>query len=401
MDGDAEKYLELFGTFPGRLRNTGWKRMYWPFRTNKHHLMKNTCTVGLGAILWIVLSVNLHAAERRIGVDQPPLPPPDELRERHPGAPPLPPESRFSPDSDRLPDELAAMLQEQLMRATREGERMVEETRRRLPRMRQEFSEMTFGARGPASYRTLVLPMGDAGADAGSVREDLTIMGRVLEKALHPEAERRSNPFRLEFGNLRMGGKNELDALYLEGYGAVFLLEVDYPLAPAPVGDKDAAVGAAEVDEAWEEARREVRGRKGPEPFPNPRERQGPVYEEQRVEGVKVRLLEALRQGRNIRALRPDETLTVVISGAAPAGKVRERARAPRREGGRGGGEREEVREEAGGNLPATGSVMTLQVKKSELEQLAKESLKWDEFVKRVGVRIRLERDEPGVGGQP
>jgi hypothetical protein len=365
--------------------------------------MKNKYTVGLGAILWVALNCNLQAAERRPGPDQPPLPPPPELHERqrvHPPEPPFPPEPH---EEGGLPGEVAAMLQEQLMRATREAERMVEETRRRLPKMRQEFSEMSFGARGPASYRTLILPMGEGGLESGTVREDLTIMGRVLDKALHPEQERRANPFRLELGSMRMGGRNELDALYLEGYGAVFLLEVDYPLAPAPTAEKHGEKGAAEVDEAWEEARREVRGRPGSESLPYLRERQGPTYEEQRVEGMKVRMLEALRQGRNIRALRPDETLTVVVSGPAPGGRARvAKVRTSRREGDGGDGSTEvKVRKEIVEQGTPSGSVLTLRVRKSELEQLAKETLKWDDFVKRVGVQIRLERDDTGGEGKP
>jgi hypothetical protein len=95
--------------------------------------------------------------------------------------------------------------------------------------------------------------------------------------------------------------------------------------------------------------------------------------------------------------------LTVVVSGPAPGGRARvAKVRTSRREGDGGDGSTEvKVRKEIVEQGTPSGSVLTLRVRKSELEQLAKETLKWDDFVKRVGVQIRLERDDTGGEGKP
>jgi len=327
--------------------------------------------LGLGA-LGLTLALGLNAAERRSEGEVPLSPPPPTFEvhidpyEPDRPQPPTPPGEASRPD--RIAEEIAGRVQEQVQRAAREAERMLAETRRRIPEMRRNLSEMSVRAGGPASYRTLILPSGEGRVETGQVREDLRIMGRVLEKALHPEVERRSNPFRLEWGSMRMGGKNELDALYLEGFGAIFLLEVEYPLAPSPVEGKEKGRKMQPVDEVWEEARREVQGRRDPRgPGVGERvleEKGRVVYEADRVEGLRERLLQALRQARHLKGVQEKETVTVVVR--------------------------------AGGPLE-TGTVMTLRVGKADLDALGMERMTWEQFVDRVKVRTWMEGGDSGM----
>jgi hypothetical protein len=335
-----------------------------------------------------------------------------------PAAPPAPAtiESTRPPEPPELPEiaeaqaameagaaDFAETIRSQVEQTARDAERQLRGLRGGLSRLRTNLGETYLQGGGPNVFRSLVLPAGDEPRDSGAIKEELAIMGRLIEKSLQPESERKSNPFRLEFGGIHMGGRNDLDALYLEGYGVVFFIEVDYPLAAAPVREEKTAEARPAKDDAWEQARREVRG----EPDPNEElpgialfTSEARPFDAARVDALKERMIEALQQARNLKCLRDSETVTLVISGAAPRNGSARRTRSSVAGTGTKPTQVYVVEGPAGGAGEA-GSVMTLKVGRAELEALASEKLKAEDFASKVRVVNRLETaGEPDAGAR-
>jgi hypothetical protein len=182
------------------------------------------------------------------------------------------------------------------------------------------WGSLRLGFNGANTTRTLVLPAVDASAEQlGQIREELAIMSRLLAKATDPESAKRGG-FRINLGDIDFGQTTDLDALYLDGYGAVFLLEVDYPLVePAKVAEKKTEP-KPDKDAAWEKARREINGTDHDSDLDAadddaPAEPAGVPYDAEKVAALRQRLLEVFRHATNLKAVKPGEDIVLRISG--------------------------------------------------------------------------------------
>ena len=120
-------------------------------------------------------------------------------------------------------------------------------------------------------------------------------------------------------------GSAPIRSMYLEGYGAVFMLNVGFPLL-APPAKPEVPKEKAPVDSTWEEARRELYARPGDIPgvrqipqralrFPGTPE-PAEEYSEEKVDRLKKALVEALKNATNIRDLNPDDWVNICVFGA-------------------------------------------------------------------------------------
>jgi hypothetical protein len=104
----------------------------------------------------------------------------------------------------------------------------------------------------------LIIPEGEPKADTLlQTREDLAILSRILRKAA---GRTDGQPEAMGIVLSALPGLQQPQAMYLGGYGAVFVLNVQFPLAPAAEVEKKPAEKTA--DTTWEEARRELYGPK-------------------------------------------------------------------------------------------------------------------------------------------
>ena len=93
----------------------------------------------------------------------------------------------------------------------------------------------------------LVIPLDEIKAeDLAAITEDIGIMCRVLDKKLEQEARITTRRTLLPFGD-----NTETEGIYLEGYGALFLLNVNFPLVPPPETKKEEQP-KEEGDAFWE-----------------------------------------------------------------------------------------------------------------------------------------------------
>jgi hypothetical protein len=158
--------------------------------------------------------------------------------------------------------------------------------------------------------RTLVIGTrrGDAEAQA-AFEEDLNVMSHILRKA----AGRSASSSRDEFMGISVSSSRAPQAIYLDGYGALFLLNVKVALQP-PGKSKESDRSRNDRESSdWDEARRELfGGRGGSSAAPaNPT-----PYDRERVDALRTELLKALKNGSNIRDLKKEDWIVVAaISG--------------------------------------------------------------------------------------
>ena len=258
------------------------------------------------------------------------------------------------------------------------------------------------GHDGPG--KALVIRTSDADAKAqGNLEEDLAVMSRIFDKTLAQKLdEDRPNRF-MGINVLFAPGSSPIRSIYLEGYGALFLLNVNFPLLPPPE-KAEQTKEKSETDSTWEEARREIYGQHdawsqvgkafkfsmagGPEQ----------EYDEKKVEDLQEGLLEALKNATNIRNLKPDETLTVCVFGGASAGPRKARTVRALPKPAPDAPEEEVFVSIRDDGVPARGTIMTIRVKKSDADGFAKGELNADEFRKRASITTYA-GDTGGWGG--
>jgi hypothetical protein len=242
-------------------------------------------------------------------------------------------------------------------------------------------------------HRPLVLRSSDMDAKAQTqLEEDLNVMVRVLDRALTEkfEGERGYRPMGIDL--MFMPGSGPMRSLYLEGYGAVFFLQVDFPLLPGttpPAEEKPEPPRHT----AWDEARQELYGGDdGPEPgfrFFGPDDGpEGPVreFDPHKVEQLKDAVLAALTQASNIGALKPADNVSVCVFGSTGGKGVRTRTIS--HQGSAYAGTRNEVvvvRKDGTG--APRGSVMTFRATKADLDALGKDKAGAEAVRQRVTIQ--------------
>lgn len=244
------------------------------------------------------------------------------------------------------------------------------------------------GSSGGTAGRTLIIPK-DAGdsKELADMEEDLNVMARILEKA----ASGREARNRQAMGIWIHGGwansampKN----LCIEGYGALFFLNVNFPLLP-PAARRTEAESKDDTSTEWEEARRELYRAPGSgfEPFELELKGipgfsgQAEEYDSERVEELKRNLIGALKNAAHIRKLKSDEVVTVVISGRGPGGDAKLARRVVGAKRASPGGP-VAITKAAGGE--GQGTKLILRARKADIDAFQKDKLSLDEFRKKV-----------------
>lgn len=179
-----------------------------------------------------------------------------------------------------------------------------------LPASRQ-FVQLGTGA--PVSAPPVVF---FSEADEGTVdalMEDLRIMSVVIERNLEGilEKRKRGSSYRMGIPLLTTPDSRPVQAMYLDGFGALFAFRVGFPLtpSPAPEGKKDEPKAASE----WEEARRTLYGPQ--EPPTDQVLSFGIEFDPNQVESLKTKLLQTLKNAVNIRHLKADDFVVVTVYG--------------------------------------------------------------------------------------
>lgn len=153
-----------------------------------------------------------------------------------------------------------------------------------------------------------------------SITEDVNVMRRIFENKL-----RQANllappgPFSLFVGDAPpYFGRNDGDAgrsMYLQGYGVLFIIDVDYPLAPGPQAEpNETPPPQVDGDPVWAKTREEIyqpRVARKKDPYDS-----RPKYSAEQVESLKTTLIQMLVHAANIRCLAPEESVIIRLTGS-------------------------------------------------------------------------------------
>jgi hypothetical protein len=227
--------------------------------------------------------------------------------------------------------------------------------------------------------------------DQSQLEEDLAVMSRILEKAASERAGRRP------YGATAMGidvfytpASSPLRSLYLDGYGALFMLNVGYPLLRPPKAEGQQEKTEANSD--WEDAKQELYGQPGGARITAA---PGEPYDEERVNRLKEGLLESLKNATNIRGLKSDDLITVCVFGGPSSSQPRAKAFVKRSTGSREG--RSAVARSGPIGSPMRQTIMTIRVKKSDADAFAKGEMTLEAFRKRAHVVSYAGSPESGM----
>jgi len=243
----------------------------------------------------------------------------------------------------------------------------------------------------------LVVPTPDLpAANQAELAEDLSIMCRIFDKSVPATGNNVSFAYGDRADSLRwviaQQGRGT-QGLYLDGYGALFFIRADYPLAPTEKQEVAQAKPKEPVDSVWNQTVREMSGQPGDE---SQSARNTPTYDAQKVENLKKTLIKTLAHTSNIRLRRPQDAITLIVGAVDDT-----RGSGYGRMGGIGAG-RSAVKPgvaagpaQPGARNPAT-ALMILRVTKADVDAFARNQLTLIQFTDKVQVLF-----SPSVSNPP
>jgi hypothetical protein len=168
-------------------------------------------------------------------------------------------------------------------------------------------------------------------------------------------------------------------SIYLDGYGALFLSKVDFPLSAAPKAGEEGTNDG--YDPLWEQARQEIY--RAPEEYQPAwsRSEKIPEYDAEKVEELKRKLIRTLKHAANIRRLDGGDWIVISITGSGR----RSQATAVTRSFIEKDGEVIET-EPTVISESYSPTVMTIRASKSDVDEFAEGSLDFDGFSERVQI---------------
>lgn len=223
-------------------------------------------------------------------------------------------------------------------------------------------------------------------AAIGDMEEDLAVMTHIIDRTLDRLGE---NEVDEKFGVklYYTSGSRSVRALYLEGFGPLFMVKVNFPVhSPGVVETKTPRPAE---DSEWAIAQRAVRGLDEEVRWTGSSS-SGVPYDAERVGALKKHLIQALKNASNMKGVKPDEHINVSVFGspAAVTGEAAGKPGAGKSLSSRGG---RDTNQRAAAELELArttlqGTVLTLRVRKSDVDAAAKGTLDDDAFAEKVTV---------------
>ncbi len=212
--------------------------------------------------------------------------------------------------------------------------------------------------------------------------EDLSVMGRILGKAVDKASGKGKGHTALGI-HLQLPFKQAgPSSLYLDDFGVVFFLQVNYPLVAPETQETSEPVAEKPADTTWEDARAELYGNNRSRPrvgiagYAARIGGQTEPYDAARVEALKAALVEAAKNASNIRQLGSERQIVVVAEGpgqpasnASPAPKLLERYG---------------IHDASATSLAARPTLLTLRFRKADADAAARGEISPEEFGKKV-----------------
>jgi len=233
-----------------------------------------------------------------------------------------------------------------------------------------------------------------------TITEDMSVMSRIFDKQLS-QANVAASRGRLfgEFNPVFVSGNRTTEAIYLEGYGALFLMKINMLLSAPPEAQKKEKTKEEDTDPVWSQMRREMYE---PEEARRSRTNDRPEekYDAEKVETLKTNLIKTLKHATNIQALSSDQLviLTVIGDGRRSGATITQSFSYGRSTGSRSRRIVQTAPEAETDSIVPT--VLTICAKKSDIDAFAKGELDYDQFRQRTGIfksYAKAEQHSPGA----
>ena len=151
--------------------------------------------------------------------------------------------------------------------------------------------------------------------DMVTLVEDMTVMCRIFEKKL---AQSNLKPTLSFYGVTLPGrisiGRDSLESMYIQGYGALFMTTVNFPLSPPPQTEEQEKTEDENADPLWEQVKQEIFLLE--EVVKHTPNRQEVQYDARKVENLKSTLIESLVHAANIRGIKTEEFVILAVTGS-------------------------------------------------------------------------------------
>lgn len=148
-----------------------------------------------------------------------------------------------------------------------------------------------------------------------AIERDIHVMSHIFDRVLQKPVNKIGGVFTVMddfFGR----DSHVTQVIYLDGYGALFFMDVDFALVGPPRAPQAADPNERpieQVDTTWKRAERELYA-----PASTTRKTEsesGSEYDTEKVELLKRNLVETLKHAANIQALKSDESVILTIRG--------------------------------------------------------------------------------------
>jgi hypothetical protein len=256
---------------------------------------------------------------------------------------------------------------------------------------------------------TLPLVIRSSAADEptlSNTMEDLTVMSRIIHKAIARGGSRERQESASGIALSAFASSRRPNTYYLEGYGAVFMVSVKFPLVPPTAKDEKTKEEKA-VDTDWEQTKMEIYGPRASSRawvFSGSPDAPPVEYDADKVERLKNDLTEALKNATNLRNVKPDEYVTIAVLGTESSPpmtmkrikKVRANRSGADQNNGDGAGAGEgggvgvfdkTIAVAPGDQVSHRQTTLTVRVRKSDADAFAKDKLSLEDFRKKVSIQ--------------
>ena len=161
-----------------------------------------------------------------------------------------------------------------------------------------------------SSRKVLVIPDSDVKPEEiNAITQDLLVMSHILDERF--KKSRTIKGMFTDFGDFFGRDNRSTEATYLQSYGVLFLMEVNFtfspPLKPEEQEDEETTEN---IDPTWQRAREQLFSPQAPMPSFSEQE-PGLVKFDQ----LKKEIIETLKHAANIRNITPDEWIIVTVIG--------------------------------------------------------------------------------------
>lgn len=244
------------------------------------------------------------------------------------------------------------------------------------------------GSRSGSLSEVLVIPSAEISMEEiATITEDMNIMTRIFERNLqqvHIDVgsmffSSSSDPLNVVFSR----GKQSTQGMYLQGYGVLFLMKVDFPLSPGPDVEEETEPQKEEgVDPVWTKVKKEIYDPEGPKKRRTDQSKK--EYDAEKVENLKTILVKSLKHAANIRNLKPDESVILTVTGSGTSSGYKSVSTIPGRNevvvvdhNNKTKIIQSDMIDDIGVSLPM---VLVIRAKKADIDRFAKDELDFDQF---------------------